>query len=97
MTSKKTRKGISKGKQIIHKELVMRVAHYYVENEATIRDTAKVFDYSKSYIHILLKQVPKYSKAYAVKVRELSDKNSAERATRGGHATKLKYANSKSA
>lgn len=97
MASKKSIRIISTEEQIRHKELVMRVAHYYVENETTIRDTAKAFNYSKSYIHILLKQVPKYSKAYAVKVRELSDKNSAERATRGGHATKLKYTNSKSA
>ena len=74
------------------KERVIEVANYIIESKATIRETAKVFNVSKTTIHNdvtirILKVKPDLRKA----VKEVLDQNLQERAIRGGMATKLKY------
>ena len=78
-------------KDYIEKRAV-ELAQYIIDNNATVRKTAKVFNISKSTVHKdvherLLKINPTlYKEAQAG--REL---NKAERHIRGGMATKLKY------
>ena len=74
------------------KERVIEVANYIIESKATIRETAKVFNVSKTTIHNdvtirILKVKPDLRKA----VKKVLDQNLQERAIRGGMATKLKY------
>ena len=74
------------------KERVIEVANYIIDSKATIRETAKVFNVSKTTIHNdvtirILKVKPDLRKA----VKEVLDQNLQERAIRGGMATKLKY------
>lgn len=74
------------------KERVIEVVNYIIDSKATIRETAKVFNVSKTTIHNdvtirILKAKPDLRKA----VKEVLDQNLQERAIRGGMATKLKY------
>ena len=67
-------------------------AIYIVENSATIRNAAKKFQMSKSSIHKdITERLPKINHALYTEVRGVLDVNLAERATRGGRATRLKY------
>ena len=67
-------------------------AIYIVENSATIRNAAKKFQMSKSSIHKdITERLPKINHALYTEVRGVLDVNLAERAARGGRATKLKY------
>ena len=73
-------------------ERVIKEAEYIIKTGATVRETAKVFSYSKSTVH---KDVSERlccidSKLF-LKVRKVLDKNLAERHIRGGLATKNKY------
>ena len=65
---------------------------YIAESGATVRAAAKKFGISKSTVH---KDVTVYLKhenaALFERVREVLDKNKAERHMRGGEATKQKY------
>lgn len=67
---------------------------YIIENNATVRDTAKKFGISKSTVH---KDVSQRLKTIDFdlyeKVRQILNKNKAERHIRGGMATKKKYEN----
>ncbi len=68
------------------------LGEYIIDNEATVRSTAKVFGISKSTVHqdvtVRLRQT---NAALYEKVREVLQKNKEERHIRGGMATKLKY------
>lgn len=73
-------------------ERAVSIGNYVVENNATVREAARVFDVSKSTVHKditerLLVESPILQK----KVREVLDKNKEERHIRGGEATKRKY------
>ena len=65
---------------------------YIVENNATVRSTAKKFGISKSTVHqdITVKLANTNSALYH-EVKAVLDKNKQERHIRGGEATKKKY------
>ena len=65
---------------------------YVTENNATVRDAAKVFGISKSTVHKDLTQRLNYYNPHLYEeVRTVLEKNKAERHMRGGLATKQKY------
>ncbi len=73
-------------------ERVEEVADYIIQTESTLRDTAEVFMISKSTAHTdMTIRLPQIDSAKYEKVREVLDKNLAERHIRGGHSTQLKY------
>ncbi len=74
------------------KERVFQLAVYLIENGATVRAAAKHFGISKSTVHKDLSQrLPHYNRALYVQVRQVLDKNKAQRHIRGGYATQRKY------
>ncbi|MDE6967428.1 MAG: sporulation transcriptional regulator SpoIIID [Clostridia bacterium] len=73
-------------------ERVEEVADYIIQTESTLRDTAEVFMISKSTAHTdMTIRLPQIDSVKYEKVREVLDKNLAERHIRGGHSTQLKY------
>ncbi len=72
----------------------VELAHYIIDNNATVRKTAAVFNVSKSTVHKdvheRLKTLNPVLYREAQKVLEV---NKAERHLRGGMATKAKYKN----
>ena len=69
-----------------------QLAIYIIQNQTTIRKTAKAFGLSKSTVHYdLSKRLPKINKSLYLQLQELLDKNFAEKNIRGGAATKQKY------
>nr|WP_272470129.1 sporulation transcriptional regulator SpoIIID [Clostridium tertium] len=75
--------------------IVMRVkaeAQYIIDNQSTIRDTAKAFGVSKSTVHVdLIKRLPKLDKTLFDRVCMILDYNTEDRANRGGESTKRRY------
>ncbi len=68
------------------------LGEYIVENQATVRATAKVFGISKSTVHMDVAQRLQKVDPYLYKeVRKVLDINKEERHIRGGLATKEKY------
>ncbi len=73
-------------------ERVEEVANYIIETGSTLRDTANVFMISKSTAHTdMTIRLPQIDTEKYDKVREVLDKNLAERHIRGGQSTQLKY------
>ena len=76
----------------IPEERAVILGKYIVENQATVRQAAKVFHLSKSTIHkdvsFRLLQINPNVQA---EVQKVLDKNKKERHIRGGMATKNKY------
>ncbi len=71
---------------------VLREAEYIIENNSTVRATAKEFKVSKSSVHKDLSERLRYIDAeFYTGVRAVLDKNLSERHIRGGNATKNKY------
>lgn len=69
------------------------VGVFILEHNSTVRGAAKEFGVSKSTVHKdLTERLPRVNNGLYVQVRELLDKNKAERHIRGGMATRLKYA-----
>ena len=74
----------------------VELAKYIVSNNATVRQTAKTFNISKSTVHKDLSQrLEKINHGLFIEVRKVLDANKAERHIRGGMATKKKYENMK--
>lgn len=74
------------------KERVLECAHFFINNNSTVRDTSKHFSVGKSQIHLdLTTKLPQYDKDLYYKVKQLLNKNKSERHIRGGLATKNKY------
>lgn len=68
------------------------LACYIIENNATVRATAKKFGYSKSSVHKdITTRLNDIDPLLAMQVKTVLDKNKAERHIRGGMATKRKY------
>ena len=71
---------------------VKEIANYFIAHSSTVRATAKVFYVSKSTVHKdLTDRLPLISPTLSKKVSTILEKNKAERAIRGGNATKEKY------
>ncbi|MBR2460323.1 MAG: sporulation transcriptional regulator SpoIIID [Clostridia bacterium] len=69
------------------------VAKYIVESGATVRAAAKKFGMSKSTVHKEVTVQLRYvNRGLYAEVREILEKNKAERHLRGGEATKKRYA-----
>lgn len=67
-------------------------AHYIVDNNATIRQTAKAFNYSKSLVHNdVSNKLKNVNFDLYIETKRVLDKNFKERHLRGGEATKQKY------
>ena len=68
------------------------LAVYIIETHATVRAAARHFGVSKSTVHKdLTERLEKINPALYQQVRQLLDRNKAERHIRGGMATRRKY------
>lgn len=73
-------------------ERAVAVAYYMIQNNATVRQTAKKFGVSKSTIHKdVTERLGNINPILANEVRSILDVNKSERHIRGGLATKEKY------
>ena len=71
---------------------VLELAHYIIENRATVRATAKKYNISKSTVHKdVASRLLEIDAELAKRVHSVLDINKAERHLRGGLATKEKY------
>lgn len=68
------------------------LAVYIIEHRTTIREAAKHFGVSKSTVHKdLSERLAQCNRSLYVQVKEILDRNKAERHIRGGIATRKKY------
>lgn len=73
-------------------ERAMEIAYYIIENNATVRQTAKAFGISKSTVHKdVAERLAQINPALAAEARKVLDLNKSERHIRGGLATREKY------
>ena len=73
-------------------ERAIEIANYIIENNATVRQTAKAFGISKSTVHKdVTDRLAAINPTLARETRIVLDVNKAERHIRGGMATKEKY------
>ena len=73
-------------------ERAMEIANYIIENNATVRQTAKAFGISKSTVHKdVAERLMQINPALANEARKVLDVNKSERHIRGGLATREKY------
>lgn len=73
-------------------ERAVNVANYIIENNATVRQTAKKFGISKSTVHKdVTERLVQINPTLAAETRKVLDVNKSERHIRGGLATKEKY------
>lgn len=71
---------------------VLEIANYFIETNSTVRKTANVFGVSKSTVHKdISERLQKISPSLYIKASKLLEINKAQRAVRGGNATKKKY------
>ena len=74
------------------RERCVILGEYIIDNEATVRSTAKVYGISKSTVHQdVTVRLAKVDPHLAGKVKEVLQKNKDERHMRGGMATYMKY------
>jgi len=73
-------------------ERAVEMANYIINEEATVRQTAKKFGVSKSTVHKdVTERLKRINPSLAAKTRKVLDVNKSERHIRGGLATKDKY------
>lgn len=73
-------------------ERAILIAQYIIENNATVRQTAKAFGISKSTVHKdVAERLAQINPTLAAEARKVLDVNKSERHIRGGMATKEKY------
>ena len=73
-------------------ERAIEVANYIIEQNATVRQTAKKFGISKSTVHKdVTERLEEIDPSLAKRARIVLDVNKSERHIRGGMATKEKY------
>lgn len=73
-------------------ERAIDIANYIIENNATVRQTAKQFGISKSTVHKdVTERLMQINPALAKEARKVLDVNKQERHIRGGLATREKY------
>lgn len=79
-------------KQDLIRERAINLAELVVNKQVTVREAAKEFGISKSTVHKdLVERVAQYNPSLAAQARNVLDIHLAERAARGGLATKAKY------
>ena len=79
-------------------ERAIEIANYIIENNATVRQTAKAFGISKSTVHKdVAERLEQINPALAAEARKVLDLNKSERHIRGGLATREKYLGMESA
>ena len=77
-------------------ERAVNIANYIIENNATVRQTAKRFGISKSTVHKdVAERLLHINPSLARQARIVLDVNKSERHIRGGMATKEKYLHKK--
>ena len=77
-------------------ESAVELAHYIIDNKATVRQTAKEFGVSKSTAHKdVTTRLAEINPQLAKEARKVLNINKQERHIRGGLATKEKYLHSK--
>lgn len=68
------------------------LARYLIERRTTIRDAARHFSISKSTVHKdLSERLPRIDPTLYAAVKQILERNKAERHIRGGDATRRKY------
>lgn len=68
------------------------LAQYIIESGATVRAAAEKFGLSKSTVHKdLVDRLPLFQPGLYRQVKEVLERNKAQRHIRGGAATRLKY------
>ena len=73
-------------------ERAINIANYIIENNATVRQTARQFGISKSTVHKdVTDRLSQINPTLASEARKVLDVNKSERHIRGGLATKEKY------
>ena len=73
-------------------ERAINIANYIIDNNATVRKTAKQFGISKSTVHKdVTDRLMQINPALAKEARKVLDVNKSERHIRGGLATREKY------
>lgn len=73
-------------------ERALEIAHYIIENNATVRQTAKQYGISKSTVHKdVTERLIQINPSLAAAARKVLDTNKSERHIRGGLATREKY------
>ncbi len=73
-------------------ERACQLAVYIIENQATVRAAAQKFGISKSTVHKdMTDRLSHLKPELYLQVRQVLDRNKAERHIRGGIATKKKY------
>ena len=73
-------------------ERAITLSEYIVEKKTTVRDTARIFNISKSTVHKdVSERIWQIDEKLAKKVQEGLSYNKADRHLRGGNATKNKY------
>lgn len=74
-------------------ERAIDIANYIIENNATVRQTAKQYGISKSTVHKdVTERLMQINPSLAREARKVLDINKSERHIRGGLATREKYA-----
>lgn len=77
-------------------ERAIMLATYILENKATVRNTAKEYNVSKSTVHKdVTERLWEINKNLAKEVKEVLEANKTARHIRGGEATKMKYLRAK--
>lgn len=73
-------------------ERAISLAQYIIENNATVRQTAKKFNISKSTVHKdVAERLRTINEGLYHDVKRVLEQNKSERHIRGGMATKTKY------
>ncbi|MCM1099887.1 MAG: sporulation transcriptional regulator SpoIIID [Clostridium sp.] len=73
-------------------ERAVSIANYIIENNATVRQTAKAFGVSKSTVHKdVTDRLTQINPTLAAQARKVLNVNKSERHIRGGLATREKY------
>ncbi len=76
------------------KERTVTLAEYIVEHKSTVRDTARIFNISKSTVHKdITERLLNINQDLAKATKAVLEENKADRHIRGGMATKQKYEN----
>ena len=73
-------------------ERAVKLAQYIIENNATVRQTAKEYNISKSTVHKdVSERLKVINESLHKQVKTVLEQNKSERHIRGGQATKSKY------